>query len=132
MFILGSIPTILFNFKVQFGSSSTAQAFRCAQNDLCYDPSITEIFKDFETNNPGLKNILVSPNDSKYVVDLSNSFAINNLGMLFNKESLQQNNIQYIFDSPDLESILDQSALEELKRYDNIKQIGDYKILKVY
>ncbi len=132
MFVLGSIPAVLFDFKIQFGSSDIDKGLRCAQNDLCYDQNIVGIFKDFEKNNPGLKNILVSPNDSPYVVDLSNSFAINNLGLLSSKESLQKSNVQYIFDSPDLESLLDKNSLEELKKYEKIEETGNYKILKVY
>lgn len=132
MFILGSLPMMLFNLNLKFGKSAMTESFRCAQNNLCYDKDIKIIFENFEKNNPGLKKIIASVTDSPYVIDSSNSFVVNNLRLLSDKENLQKNYIQYVFYTPDLEKIINKNELEMLRNFKEIEERGKYKILKVY
>ncbi|MCX6762502.1 MAG: hypothetical protein NT093_01840 [Candidatus Moranbacteria bacterium] len=131
LFVFGSLPIVFFDFNTQIGNSAWAQYLRCVENDLCYDPAEASFLMEFEKNHPGVKYFYAAKQDQQIIVDLTNSFAVRYTGVL-DSETLKKRKIEYIFDTPNLESLLDENAQEELKRYEPVGQSGDYRILRAY
>ena len=128
LFVFGSLPVVFTNYNIQLGKNRLAWAFRCSENELCYDRSSVEVLLQLQRKNHGIKYIMTAPRDAQKVVDVANAYAVNYYGML-DYDYLKQEKVQYIFISPTLLSMLNDQQLMYLGSLEKIAEKGQYEIL---
>lgn len=132
LLIFGVVPGMLMGPNIQWQwLSNKGKSIYCSQNPLCYKKKdLTMLLEKFETDYTGLKRVMVIGDDSRKVVDLSNSYVYTYLES-YDQDTIERLKIGYIIDSMKLRERLPLDTRQRLQEYTVIMSEGEYSILKV-
>ncbi len=122
LFFFGSIPGMVLGSNIQWQwVSSKGRAQYCSQNPLCYEGSLTALLESFERQYPGLKKVAVDRNNTKKVIDLTQSYVY----------PFGDNRVEYIVDTAELRKSLKDVEREELSSLEAVLERDGNRVLRV-
>jgi hypothetical protein len=131
LFIFGSLPGMALGSNIQWRwISSKGKEQYCSQNPLCYKGDLTDVLKEFDGKQPGLKRIVSDSKNVRKVADLTKAYVYiyedNDIDTL-----ISQFGTIYVVRTPELDKVLLQEDKEMIDRGIGVFERGVFRVVSL-